>query len=135
MRRALTILTLYFGSELAFAIQKPAEAYRGGDQRLDIVKTTSRQEFTVLVFTGDKVCSGELLGQGILVGRTLTVIPEDSAIYYPKLYPAPCKVTIDFDTRFMKAKISEGPYCTPWHGANCDFSGVVRRLLKKEEIK
>jgi hypothetical protein len=124
-----------------FAHAGPAGVYKmsnqGEQMRVEIVENRAPAAgFTVRITVNEgERCSGELQGQAALNNRDLTVVPDDAGVYSPSLYPQPCRIAIQFSERFDRATLSEGPYCTPWHGANCGFSGMVKRSYMKEKSK
>lgn len=63
-------------------------------------------------------CSGRISGIGKMVDNTVTL-----SAYTPQEEGGQCNMTIEFNSSFTNAKITEGDGCSFFHGAACGWEG------------
>jgi hypothetical protein len=65
-------------------------------------------------------CSGGIAGVGLISDRKLTFAP-----YIVEPGAETCRITLQFNSRWKTVKVTQTDFCTPYHGAACEWSGQV----------
>jgi hypothetical protein len=114
---------------MAFAQFANADgAYGTNGVRLQvIVLETDKGTIAASTTVTQGACAGEIAGLGKITGTKMLFSP-----YAKEEGGESCTVTVEFDSKFQKGRISANESCRVYHGASCGWEG---QTLSKDRQK